>query len=211
MFSGREIVLLTLWVAVLLCIGSAQPQPKEPAVKRLLSKDASTREEAQQELLAARTDLISQLISIVDSEENHQTRRESVRATMFILGEMRATEAVSVLVKYIAFADEPTVLTATPHRLGSGPLSQVPAVEALVKIGEPCLKAIIGKLATTYNVREQAACIRVLIELRERDAASAMLADAIAKEQDTKKRERLHSSRGRLLSIRQRQTNVDQG
>ncbi len=89
MFSGRELVLVLLCVAVLLCIGLAQPQPKEPAINRLLSNNASTREEAKQELLAARTDLISQLISIVDSEENHQARRESVRAAMFVLGEMR--------------------------------------------------------------------------------------------------------------------------
>ena len=211
MFSGREIVLLTLCVAVLLCIGSAQSQPKEPAINRLLSNNASTREEAKQELLTARTDLISQLISIVDSEENHQTRRESVRATMFILGEMRVTEAVSVLVKYVAFADDAPDFTAAGHRLGSRPLSQMPAVEALVKIGEPCLKAIIGKLATTYDVREQAACIRVLIELRERDAASAMLVDAIAQETDLKKRERLHNSLDMLLSIGQPEANTRQG
>ncbi len=186
-------------------------QPKEPAIKRLLSNDASTREEAKQELLTARTDLISQLISIVDSEQNHQTRRESVRATMFILGEMRAMQAVSVLVKYVAFADERTVRTAWTDRLGSRPLSQMPAVQALVKIGEPCLKAIISKLATTYDVREQAACIRVLIKLRERDAASAMLVEAAAKEQNTKKRERLHNSLDMLLRVEQPQTNVDQG
>ncbi len=70
MFPGRELVLTLLCVIVLLCVGRVQPQPKEPAVKRLLSNDASTREEAKHELLAARTDLISHLISIVDNDRN---------------------------------------------------------------------------------------------------------------------------------------------
>ncbi len=214
------LVAVLLGGAVLLCIGSAQSQPNEAAVRRLLSDDETTREQAKQELFAARTDLISQLISIVDNEQNQQTRRESVRAAMFILGEMRALEAVDVLVTCVAFpyvlpsGEEPASVRVTiarrTHLLGSGPLDERPAIEALVKIGEPCLKAIIGKLATTYDVREQAACIRVLIELRERDAASAMLGDAIAQETDLKKRERLHNSLDMLLSIGQRQTNVDQ-
>ncbi len=195
------LALLGLCVIAALSIGAGQAQGQESALKRLLSNEPTTRLQAQQELLAARTDLISQLIGIVDSEENQQTRRESVRATMFILGEMRATQAVSVLVQYIAFADEPTVVTAAPYRLGSRPLEQMPAVQALVKIGEPCLKAVINKLATTYHVTEQKCCIRVLIELRERDAASAMLVDAIAEEADLKKRERLHSSLDMLLRI----------
>ena len=196
------LALLGLCVIAALSVGAGQAQGQESAVKRLLSDEATTILQAQEELLAARTDLISQLISVVDSQQNHETRRESVRASMFILGEMRATQAVPVLVKYIAFRDDPSARFAQPHRFGSGPLEQEgPAVQALVKIGEPCLKAIIGKLATTYHVGEQAACIRVLIELRERDAASAMLVDAIAEEADLKKRERLHNSLDMLLRI----------
>ncbi len=89
MFSGRELVLVLLCVAVLLCIGSAQPQPKESAVKRLLSNDATTRKEAQQELVAARADVVSELVSIIDDKDNQLTRSDSVRAAMFVLGEMR--------------------------------------------------------------------------------------------------------------------------
>ena len=74
----------------------------------------------------------------------------------------------------------------------------MPAVQALAKIGEPCIEATINKLATTYNVAEQDACFRVLIELREPGLASAMLKRAVARETDPKKRERLQNGVDRL-------------
>jgi len=212
MRSATQLVLALLCVIGLLCIGRGHSQGQEPAAKRLLADDAKARDEARDELLAARADLISALVSIVGDEENQPARPESVRAAMFILGEMRAREAIEVLVANIGFPDtlpppaEPgrTRIMGTHflHTIRSRPLEQRPAVEALTKIGEPCLQPIIDKLATTGDVREIAACIRVLTELRDDDSASLLLAHAIAQGPDHETRQRLLGALDLLLRVR---------
>jgi hypothetical protein len=212
MRSGTQLVLVLVCAMVVLCVGRGHSQGNQPAAARLLADDAETRDEAKGELLAARADLISALVSIVGDEENQTARPESVRAAMFILGEMRATEAIGVLVANIAFPDTLPPPAAPPpggfvgtgslYTIRSRPLEQWPAVEALTKIGEPCLQPIIGKLATTGDVREMGACIRVLTELRDDDSASLLLAHAIAQQADHEARQRLLGALNLLLRAR---------
>lgn len=207
MFPSKVLVLLLLCAVVLFNIGATTTQPEGPAVKRLLSTAPDTREKAQQELLAARTKLISELIEIVADKQNYIqiATRDSVRRAMFILGEMRAIEATEVLVANIGFPDvlprgaQEWPFASPPHTIASCPLKTWPAVEALIKIGEPSCKLVLDKLATTTSSSEDGACIRVLFELLGRDRASAVLKDAIAGEQDSKRRERLSGALGLLL------------
>jgi len=209
MFSSRKLLLALVCAGILLLAAGVQPEVKEPAINRLLSNDATVIQEARQELSAARHDLIWQLVSIVDDGDNLRTRPASVQAAMFLLGEMRATEAVKALVEHIAFPivllpiGEPAPGLFLGTHQGPDFSEWLPAVEALTKVGEPCLTELLDKLSATDNILEQQACLCVLTELRERDAASAMLVDAIAKEQDTKKQERLRNSLDMLLSIKQ--------
>lgn len=212
MFSHRLLMLALLSTIALLIVGAAAPQSKQQAIKRLLSTDAGTRIKAQQELLTARANLISELAKIVDDNENQVHKPDSVRKAMFILGEMRAIEAVGVLVSNIAFPDVlPPGKEPRPgpgwgmgklHTIASRPLKTWPAVEALTKIGEPCLEATIEKIATTDGVTEQNACIRVLIEVRGRDSASALLKHAINKQKVPQKSQRLQNTLDRLLRIK---------
>jgi len=208
MCSGKVLLLMLFGMVLVLSVGAAQPQLQESAPRRLLSNAATTRKKAQNELLAARSNLVSGLIAIVKDKKNQLTRprQDSVARAMFILGEMRAPEAVEILVSNIAFPDTlpqgaertPRIVVVHGSTLRSRPLRTMPAVQALAKIGEPCIEATINKLATTYNVAEQDACFRVLIELREPGLASAMLKRAVARETDPKKRERLQNGVDRL-------------
>jgi len=179
---------------------AAQAAPQEPAAKRLLSQDGALLQEAESELLAARAKLIADLSGIIRDHENQRRRKASVEAAMFILGEMRAPEAAGVLASYIAF----------PHQLPSDGQRRVvvisgvglmhwPAAEALIKIGMPCVPAVLDKLADTDNSDQGEACLAVLHALLERDSVSEVLGKAIARERDAKRRFRLEAGL-RLLS-----------
>lgn len=204
MISYRYLALASLFVASLPSVGTVSGTKETSALKRLLSNDFNEIKEAQDEIVTSRKNLISGLINIVEQKENRIKKESSVRAAIFILGEMRAVEAVQVLVGHIGFPHvteqwrEPT--PGPPAGMGtirsglSGIQKTYPAVGALIKIGEPCLGHVIDKLSSTDNISEQKACLGVLVGLRQRDSVIHMLKDAINKETDTKKKDRLQSS-----------------
>ncbi len=199
MSTGKVFVMALLGMVLVLSVGAAPLAPKELAVKRLLADAPGTRKKAQNELLAARSKLISDLSKIVDDKNIQIKRTDSVLKAMFILGEMRAVEAVDVLVANIAFPDNlppdttfrRNVTVGLSGTIRTRPFRTCRAVEALTKIGQPCIKAIINELATTDGMSERYACIRVLIELRKDDEVAAMLKHAIKQESAPKKIERL--------------------
>lgn len=213
MISYRYLVL------ALLCVGSALSAVTVPgskkawALQRLLSKDVIAIKKAQNELIAARKNLISGLIKIVEQKENRIKKDASVRAAIFVLGEMRAVEAIELLVDNIGFPyvkepwSEPR--PGPPAGMGtirpglSGIQKTYPAVGALVKIGEPCLCHVIDKLSSTGGVSEQKACLGVLVGLRQRDFMIEILNDTINKETDAEKRDRLQNSLNILTKIEQ--------
>ncbi len=212
MVSCSKLALILLCVGSLLAVGGCREEKQATAVERLLSKDGQEINEVQNELLTARKDLIARLINIVDEKENRLTRRASVRATIFILGEMRAVEAVQVLVDHIGF---PQVYEYTGesipvdaeggmlHRGIKGFQKTYPAVKALIKIGEPCLSDLISKLSSTDHMTEEKACLGVLVSLRQRDSVIEMLKDAIKKETDTKKKDRLQRGLDLLAQMKE--------
>jgi hypothetical protein len=204
MISHRYLALASLSVASLLSVGALPATKKISTLERLLSNDVNVIEEAKDELIATRRNLIEGLIKIVNQKENRIKREASVRAAIIVLGEMRAVEAVELLVDNIGFpyVMEPWSEPRPGPPAGMGTiglgLSRIqktyPAVGALVKIGEPCLNAVINKIASTENVNEQKACLGVLINLKPRNSVICMLEDAANKETDTKKKDRLQHS-----------------
>jgi hypothetical protein len=173
---------------------AAEEKPSEhSAAERLLSQEGGQLEEAQSELLAARAKLIADLSGIIRDHENQRHRTAAVHSAMFILGEMRAPEAAEVLAEYIGF---PQVLPpgrgilVIPGGMGR---RWRPAAEALIKIGAPCVPAVVDKLAHTDNSDEGEACLAVLDALRKRDSVSQVLEKAIARERDAKRRSRLEA------------------
>ena len=203
MISYRYLALASLYVASLLSVGMVSGTKETSALKRLLSNDFNEIKEAQDEIVTSRKNLISGLINIIEQKENRMKKETSVRAAIFILGEMRAVEAVQVLVGHIGFPHVyeytgefiPVVAEGGMLQKGLKRIGKVyPAADALIKIGEPCQGHIIDKLSSADSVSEQKACLGVLIGLKTRDSVIHMLKDAINKETDTKKKNRLQSS-----------------
>jgi hypothetical protein len=221
---------LALVGAVLLAgAGAVAPEPKTPAVQRLLSPDPAEREQGQRELLEYRARVISELSAAVAAwgEDNNSRmmdparsgepeviQTDSARRAIYILGEMRATEAAAVLTANLGFpcaTIDPKVwirpdATAAAQRevpppaqirhyraIASHPLEQLdqPAVEAMLKIGEPCLGPLLEGLASNPNTVQMGSWIRVLLELRGHDGTVAMLKEALAEEKDPARRARL--------------------
>lgn len=213
MISYKYLALISLSIVSLLSIGTLSGTKKTSTLERLLSNDVNVIEEAKDELIATRKYLIDGLIKIVNQKENRIKREASVRTAIIVLGEMRAVEAVQVLVDNIGFPyvmepwSEP--MPGPPAGMGTivpglnGIQKTYPAVGSLVMIGEPCLDAVINKMASTENVNEQKACLGVLIGLRQRDFMIEMLNDKINKEKDSEKRDRLKNCLNILTQIEQ--------
>jgi hypothetical protein len=85
---------------------------------------------------------------------------------MSVLGDLRATEAIDVLVKHIGYPWTAKIddrVIVSPARIAFG--GSGPAVDALVRIGEPCVDAVIWKIRTTKVQEERIACVNVLRRL----------------------------------------------
>lgn len=210
MVSYRKLALVLLCVGSLFVTVAALKEKKASALERLLSKDGIEIKEAQNQLLAARKDLIARLISIIEDKENRVKGQASVRAAIFLLGEMRSVEAIEALVEHIGFPfvyeGEPMIVDIEGgmiHRGLKGIGKTYPAVSALIKIGEPCLDDVITKISSTDHVSEEKACLGMLVGLRQRDFVIGMLKDAIKKKTDTKKKDRLQSSLDLLMQIKE--------
>lgn len=213
MISHRYLALAMLCVGSLISASTVLGSKKAWALQRLLSNEWTEIKEARDELVTARKSLIAGLIKIVEQKENRIKKEPSVRAAIFVMGEMRAVEAIEMLVDHIGFpyvqegGDEPR--PGPPAGMGSlkrglrGAQKTYPAVAALVKIGEPCLGAVITKIASTENVNERKACLGVLLGLRQRDFIIKMLDDTINNETDAEKRDRLQNSLNMLAQIEQ--------
>ena len=179
------------WVGLPLLAQAAQRPPGEAAVERLLSEDRAAIREAERELLAARGELVDELIAIVRTCVNDPAKEESAKAAMRILGEMRAVEAAEVLASYVAF---PQVVPYDPGGLAPerGGLRHFwPAAEALLKIGDPAIPRVVAKVPTTDDITEQRTCLAVLVKLTDGAAVRGMLTQAINLEQDGRRRARL--------------------
>jgi len=182
---------------------------KPTLLQRLLSDDTHEIREAENEIITSRKRLIEDLKSMVGKSENRTRRQLSVRAAILILGEMRAVECVELLVQNIEFpyVREPDSEPRPGPPVGAGTIGvglkaverSYPAVQSLVKIGEPCIDEIMKKLSVTNNVAELNACLAVLVGLRDRPYVIGMLERAVEEETDPKHVERLQRAINELM------------
>jgi len=114
-----------------------------------------------------RKELIKSLSELVADRNNHAAHYLRVEKAMDLLGDLRAAEAADVLVENIGF---PEVMPGdAPVHLGLltgfGRMTlreRLPAIRALIQIGEPCVDRVIAKMLATPNVTEYEACVIVL-------------------------------------------------
>jgi hypothetical protein len=161
-------------------------QTRKEAVRLLLSESLDEPERGKQLILEERRELISQLSAIVSDPQNHVRHSYSVEQAMSVLGELRAPEATKVLVTYIGFphVPHPEAGEYPGPPFSGGQLNKtieqlLPAVPALIKIGEPCVDEVIKKLSTTDNLLEIKACQTVLKKLNQPPSVRARLERAI--------------------------------
>lgn len=182
----KELVLLGM-------VSAGQPQPilagddavPIEAVQLLLSDDVAKRNQGYKQIFEERAKLISQLTVLISDPDNHVHRPASVETAMWILARLRAPEGVNVLVTYIGFpdvhhpqADEyPGIVTG--GMFNKTTRQRLPAIGALIHIGEPCVDEVVKKLWTTDGGLEADACVEVLKELSQRPSVRAKLQSAI--------------------------------
>jgi len=180
-------------VAALMIFAGDNPMPSNvvqrtphEAVRMLVSDSLDEPERGKQLILEERRELISQLSAIISDPQNHVRRGNAVEKAMFLLGEFRAPEAIKVLVTYIGFpyvnhpggGQYPGPLETTGTI--SKPIEELlPAIPALIKMGEPCIDEVIKKLSTADHVLEIKACQTVLKKVNEPPSVRTKLERAI--------------------------------
>jgi len=121
-------------------------EEKEPMgqINGLLSQDSRIRDQAVDSILQDRRSIINKLIPLIDPANTKKYSDQTRCAAAYLLGMLRATEAVPVLSQ--ALANE-------PGRKYISDISRydVPVWTALVRIGRPSVPAMIENIETSDN------------------------------------------------------------
>ncbi len=115
-----------------------------PPLKDLLSEDVRTVDRAVDVILNDRKKTIEQLIPMIDPANSKKYSDFTRCAAAYLLGELRAEEAVPVLSK--ALANQPGRKTIDTISRYDGPVSS-----ALFKIGRPAIPAMIENIKSSDN------------------------------------------------------------
>ncbi len=191
--------------AILLATGlftSTSAQDGQVGPEDLLDAAVQARPQVVRQMVAQHEALIAGLTELMDEPEDWQRNWDAARAAAFLLGELRATQAVPVLARFVDFGHRDPVAHLSEGPAWADYLWRMPAVRALVQIGEPCLDAVVQRIgdddpgATGWL---PAYCVRVLVGLRGVEGAGDMLVRAIMAETDPGRRERLTSALQLLL------------
>ena len=194
-----RIALSLICLGAPLCVWAQGPPPAQTEMVNALLRDLSTPDmeaipKAQQAILDYRNQVIAGLQEIVVKEGNQ--RSDSVRAAIQLLGAFRSVEAIPVLVEHVGYPMSVRSIAVTSQSdLGfsrSDPLRAFIAVRALVDIGEPCIPAIMAKLAATDEVCDQYACLLVLVHLKTTQEVESMLHLAADSEKDPRRQGRFN-------------------
>jgi hypothetical protein len=164
----RMFAAITLLVALnaLSALGR-EPSDASDRFQALLSNDREGRVQARRELAEDRRDLIAKLSRAIEEKTQRTSNEHVVGELMSVLGDMQATEAIDVLVKHISYPRTAKIDDRVRDGVsGFSFIDSGPAVDALVRIGEPCVDAVIWKIRTTKVQEERIACVGVLRRLK---------------------------------------------
>jgi HEAT repeat protein len=153
------VMLALIGVATTPTSGSGPEQEKSmKAFKDLISQDSQTRDRAVDAILDDRNSVIEKLIPLVDPANSKRFNDETRSVAAYLLGELRAVEAVPVLSK--ALADPPRDQDlARLSRYGMA------IFEALVKIGRPAVPAMIENIKTSDDQIRRETSMDVLLHV----------------------------------------------
>jgi HEAT repeat protein len=113
-------------------------------INGLLSQDSRIRDQAVDSILQDRRAIINKLIPLIDPDNTNKYSDQTRCAAAYLLGVLRATEAVPVLSR---------ALENEPGRKLISDISRydAPAWTALVRIGRPVVPAMIENIETSDN------------------------------------------------------------
>ena len=150
--SANQIRLLTGFFPIALLFASittvCEASEEQPmiAIGDLLSEHTRIRDQSVDAILRDRKSVIRGLIPLIDPANREKYSDETRCAAAYLLGELRAIEAVPVLSE--ALADPPG------KKFGSdGSRYDVPVFSALVKIGRPAVPAMIKNVETSDDLK----------------------------------------------------------
>lgn len=105
------------------------------------SADQNMRRQAFASAIRERKRVIVALIAVVEDDKLREENPKAVACAMRLLGELRAIEAVGVLVGHISFRPDWTLPPYLPKE------QRCPPVDALIKIGKPAERALLRMLS----------------------------------------------------------------
>ena len=148
MRNGFALIAVGAMALMLLGTGAgprteAPPDDLDAVVKALRSQDRKVRDACVDDLLGRRAALIRRLSRLIDPGYAGQYRDETRCAAAYLLGELRAVEAVPVLAR--ALADEPGPIVSSKF----DDHDMMPVTTALYKIGLPAVMAMIENILTS--------------------------------------------------------------
>ena len=166
----------------------------------LISKDLKEREQAAEAIRNEHTELIKRLIQLAaqkverrfpDDPTSSYPWHDSKHLSILLLGDLRAVEAVPVLLENLEYKNPKTIVVWEQLGIGGG----YPAAEALSKIGMPAVGPTIDKLgAYPPEARGNLVCSWILREILGVRLARLRLQIAIEETRDEAVRRNLSAA-----------------
>lgn len=149
---------------------AAKPKPLD----QLLSPDVEIRRQVYAQVIAERTELVRELICIVDQKKQlHVIDGPSVLAIK-MLGELRSVEAVDTLIANIDVGDP------TPDFELRSLKEYYPCVGALIKVGKPSSIAAVKKLADEKSEQRRKLLCLTIEEVEGKPLGIVMIENTLA-------------------------------
>ena len=143
---GRTIAAAVVTVVVFTAAAATNSKPGQQEIsmqiERLRSEERRTRDRAVDAILQDRLGTVEKLIPLIDPDNATQYSDQTRCAAAYLLGKLRAVEAVPVLSR--ALADEPG-----PKKRADISRYDAPVWTALVRIGRPAVPAMIENIETS--------------------------------------------------------------
>ena len=171
------------------------------------SDDEAKRTEAYQQVVKERKEMIRYLLLAISSEQMQENNRPGVVAAIELLGEIRASEAVTALADLLLYGATKGVEYPPDgsRRELRNPRKSFPAVDALIKIGKPSLDEMARVIAWSpdgYPGAFKRYHARIVItEILAYDLAAEFLRLKSAQTDVPEHKRRLLESRDQVLRI----------
>ena len=128
------------------------------AMEKIKSQNIDAQKEGFDEILKSRHQIIDGLINVLQTSDRNSgdPAQSSIITAINALGELRAVEAISILIDYIEYIPISTPTHPSgipPAHFRLSPLDeQYAAVKALIDIGNPSIPLLLEEMATTDSM-----------------------------------------------------------